>query len=291
MRVIRTIAELRAALPAGRAVCLVPTMGNLHDGHLSLVRVAREHVALGAGTAGRSGIVVASIFVNPLQFAPHEDFAKYPRTLERDCELLAGGGCDIVFAPEAREMYPQAQEFKVLPPAALADILEGAVRPGFFTGVCTVVLKLFNIVRPNVAVFGKKDYQQLLVVANMVRQLNLEIEILAAETIRDASGLALSSRNGYLDEAQRVEAAQLRVALQMAARAVHAGRTDWTRIELASLDFLSRRGWQPDYVAIRDRSDLRAVPGGAFPAAPAASLVVLGAARIGPTRLIDNLEL
>jgi pantoate--beta-alanine ligase len=281
---------LRVALPANGAVCLVPTMGNLHEGHLSLVRIAREHHARADGAARRTDTVVASIFVNPLQFAPHEDFAKYPRTLERDCELLAAGGCDIVFAPAAREMYPEAQEFKVLPPAASADILEGAVRPGFFTGVCTVVLKLFNIVRPQAAVFGKKDYQQLLIVADMVRQLNLGIEILAGETVREASGLALSSRNGYLSDAQRVEAAQLRVALQMAARAALSGRTDWREIEQASLDFLMKRGWQPDYLAIRDRRDLRAVPADSGPAVSPASRVVLGAARLGPTRLIDNLE-
>ena len=224
MRIIQTIADLRAALPASRPVCLVPTMGNLHDGHLSLLRVAREHLAHGQVGAERDGLVVASIFVNPLQFAPHEDFAKYPRTFERDCALLAGGGCDIVFAPEAREIYPEAQDFKVQPPAALAETLEGGVRPGFFTGVCTIVLKLFNIVRPNAAVFGKKDYQQLLVVSNMVRQFNLPIEIIAGETVREASGLALSSRNGYLNDEQRTEAAQLRVALLMAASAARAGK-------------------------------------------------------------------
>jgi pantoate--beta-alanine ligase len=171
---------------ARRDVTLVPTMGNLHDGHLSLVRMARQ----------RSGIVVASVFVNPLQFAPHEDFATYPRTLERDCELLANGGCDIVFAPAEQQLYPEPQGYKVHPPGLLADILEGQVRPGFFVGVSTVVLKLFNLVQPSAAVFGKKDYQQLLVIRNMVRQLALSIDIVAAETVRDPSGLALSSRNG-----------------------------------------------------------------------------------------------
>jgi len=171
-------------------------MGNLHEGHLSLVRIARE----------RDGMAVASIFVNPLQFAPHEDFAKYPRTLERDCELLAAGGCDLVFAPSEQEVYPNPQVYKVHPPSRLADILEGHVRPGFFTGVCTVVLKLFNMVQPAAAVFGKKDYQQLLVVRNLVQQLALPIEIVPAETIRDYSGLALSSRNGYLNDIERVEA-------------------------------------------------------------------------------------
>jgi pantoate--beta-alanine ligase len=291
VRVIQTIADLRAALPANRPVCLVPTMGNLHEGHLSLVRVAREHLAHRHLAGERAGLVVASIFVNPLQFAPHEDFAKYPRTFERDCALLADSGCEIAFAPEPQEIYPEAQDFKVQPPAALAEILEGAVRPGFFTGVCTVVLKLFNIVRPNAAVFGKKDYQQLLVVANMVRQFNLPIEIIAGETVREASGLALSSRNGYLNDGQRTEAAQLRAALLMAGSAARSGSTDWPHIEQASFDFLAKRGWQPDYVAIRNRSDLsapRTAPQGT--AAPR-SLVVLGAARLGGTRLIDNLEL
>ena len=214
MLTIRTIAQLRAALEGRRNVVLVPTMGNLHAGHLSLVRMARQ----------RGELVVTSIFVNRLQFAPHEDFATYPRTFERDCELLAADGCDIVFAPADQEVYPEAQGYTVQPPAQLTDILEGQVRPGFFTGVCTVVLKLFNMVEPDAAVFGKKDYQQLLVVRNMVRQLALPVEMVAAETVRDASGLALSSRNGYLNEAQRVEAAQLHASLSKLAAAAGSGR-------------------------------------------------------------------
>src|ERR1700722_17026455 len=193
------MSDLRRALAGQRLVTLVPTMGNLHDGHLSLVRIARA----------RGGLVVASIFVNPLQFAPHEDFATYPRTLERDRALLSKVGCDIVFAPEEEEIYPEPQEYKVQPPTRLADILEGQVRPGFFTGVCTVVLKLFNAAQPAAAVFGKKDMQQLLVIRNMVRQLMLPIKLVAAETVRTSSGLALSSRNGYLSDANRAEAAQL----------------------------------------------------------------------------------
>ncbi len=208
-------------LAGSRNVTLVPTMGNLHEGHLSLVRIARE----------RDGEVVASVFVNPLQFAPHEDFATYPRTLERDCELLAAGGCDIVFAPSEREVYPVPQVYKVHPPARLADILEGHVRPGFFTGVCTVVLKLFNMVQPAAAVFGKKDYQQLLVVRNLVQQLALPIEIVPAETIRDSSGLALSSRNGYLNDIERVEAAKLNAVLNSVAAALKTNRTDWQALE------------------------------------------------------------
>jgi pantoate--beta-alanine ligase len=221
MRVIRTIAELRAALEPGPRRVLVPTMGNLHAGHLSLVRIARE----------RGGLVVASIFVNRLQFAPHEDFATYPRTFDRDCELLAGCGCDIVFAPADGEIYPEAQGYTVSPPAGLADILEGQVRPGFFTGVCTVVLKLFNMVQPDAAVFGKKDYQQLLVVRAMVRQLALPIDMLAGETVRDASGLALSSRNGYLNDSQRTEAAQLYASLSRLAAAARSGRADWPALQ------------------------------------------------------------
>jgi pantoate--beta-alanine ligase len=274
VHVVRTITGLRAALKDQRDISLVPTMGHLHAGHLSLVQIARE----------RAGAVVASIFVNPLQFAPHEDFAGYPRTLERDCELLSGAGCDIVFAPDPKEMYPEVQEYQVRPPAALADILEGLARPGFFTGVCTVVLKLFNIVQPSTAVFGKKDYQQFLVIQHMIRQLALPIEIIAAATVRDASGLALSSRNGYLNESQRLEAAQLHAALRQAADEVRGGRTDWQPIERAAFEALAARGWRPDYVAIRRRSDLKE------PTGPA-PLVVLAAARLGDTRLIDNLEI
>jgi pantoate--beta-alanine ligase len=274
VQVVRTISGLRAAVMGRSDISLVPTMGHLHAGHLSLVRIARE----------RAGAVVASIFVNPLQFAPHEDYAGYPRTLERDCELLSGAGCDIVFAPDPGEMYPEVQEYQVRPPAALADILEGLARPGFFTGVCTVVLKLFNIVQPSAAVFGKKDYQQFLVIEHMVRQLALPIEIIPAETVRDASGLALSSRNGYLNEPQRLEAAQLHTMLRQAAQEVRGGRSDWQQIERAAIESLAARGWRPDYVAIRRRSDLKAPT-------DHVALVVLGAARLGDTRLIDNLEI
>ena len=273
MQIIRTIAELRLALGNRAGIALVPTMGNLHEGHLSLVRLARA----------RGELVIASIFVNPLQFAPHEDFAKYPRTFARDCELLEGAGCDMVFAPTQAEVYPQAQEYTVLPPPELAGILEGEVRPGFFTGVCTVVLKLFNMVQPAVAIFGKKDYQQLLIVRGMTRQMALPIEIVSAQTVRDADGLALSSRNGYLTGAQRAEAAQLQSVLRKLADAVRAGHSDFASLERGSVDALAARGWQPDYVSIRRQSDLRR---------PTADepLVVLGAARLGGTRLIDNVE-
>jgi pantoate--beta-alanine ligase len=270
---VQTAGELRRVLAGSRNVTLVPTMGNLHEGHLSLVRIARE----------REGVVVASVFVNPLQFAPHEDFAKYPRTLDRDCELLAAGGCDIVFAPSEQEVYPEPQQYKVNPPTRLADILEGEVRPGFFTGVCTVVLKLFNIVRPTAAVFGKKDYQQLLVIQNLVRQFSLRIEIVPAETIRDSSGLALSSRNGYLNDMQRVEAAHLNTVLNGVAAALKTDQADLRSLERRAADELTRRGWHPDYVAIRNQADL-------LTPRPGDDLVILGAAKLAGTRLIDNVE-
>jgi len=274
VQVLSTIADLRRALAGRRDVCLVPTMGNLHAGHLSLVDAARA----------RGGLVTASIFVNPLQFAPQEDYASYPRTLARDCELLEAGGCDLVFAPSASEVYPEPQTVAVVPPPALADVLEGAFRPNFFTGVATVVLKLFHLVEPVAAVFGKKDYQQLLVIEQMVRQLALPIEILRGETVRDADGLALSSRNAYLTDPQRSEARTLHAALQTAADAARRVGADWPRIEQEALASLVARTWQPDYVAIRRRRDL------GLPAAGDA-LVILAAAKLGTTRLIDNLEI
>ena len=274
MRVIHTIAELRQALAGTTGIAFVPTMGNLHAGHLSLIERAKA--------AG--GPVVASIFVNRLQFAPHEDFDTYPRTLERDCELLRGAGCNFVFAPNEAELYPEPQAYTVQPPPALADMLEGHFRPGFFTGVCTVVLKLFNCVQPRVAVFGKKDYQQLMVIRRMVRQLALPIEIVAGETTRAEDGLALSSRNGYLDAEQRSEAATLSRLLKAIVDDVRRGRRDWPVLEDAALRTLEARGWKPDYVAIRRRADLgEPLTGDA--------LVVVAAAKRGATRLIDNLEL
>ena len=278
MRIIPTIAELRQALAGTPPAAFVPTMGNLHEGHLSLVRLARE----------RRAPVVASIFVNRLQFAPHEDFDTYPRTFERDCELLRSVGCNFVFAPNEAELYPQPQTCKVQPSAELGDVLEGHVRPGFFTGVCTVVLKLFNCVQPSVAVFGKKDYQQLMVIRHMVRQMALPIEIVGAETTRADDGLALSSRNGYLSDVQRAEAVTLSRALRGIATAVQGGSPDWPALEAAAMDSLRSRGWQPDYVAIRRQRDLGTVAPGEAPTEP---LVVLAAAKLGATRLIDNLEI
>lgn len=272
MRVIATIAELRATL-RGRSVACVPTMGNLHEGHLQLMRIARRE----------RPCVVATIFVNRLQFGPNEDFDKYPRTFDNDCARLESEGVDFVFAPVESEMYPEPQSFHVAPPA-YADILEGEFRPGFFRGVATVVLKLFNVVQPEVAVFGKKDYQQLMIVRNMVRQLALPVSIVAAETIRAADGLALSSRNGYLSASQRSEAPRLHQTLERITESIVSGERDWGRLEAAAMADLRAHGWTPDYVAVRKQADLQS------PAAIDKDLVVLAAARLGTTRLIDNVE-
>lgn len=274
MRVVHTIVELRDALSAASNTAFVPTMGNLHEGHLALIRLARE----------RGAPVVASIFVNRLQFAPHEDFDTYPRTLGRDCELLRAAGCNVVFAPSEHELHPPPNGYRVQPPPELADRLEGQFRPGFFTGVCTVVAKLFNCVQPRIAVFGKKDYQQLMIVRQMAEQLRMPVEIVGGETVRAEDGLALSSRNGYLGEAQRAEAVALSRELRGIAVAVKAGAHDWPALEQAAMQALTARGWRPDYVAIRRQADL----GTAVPGEP---LVVLAAATLGNTRLIDNLEL
>ncbi|WP_439570601.1 4-phosphopantoate--beta-alanine ligase, partial [Methylibium sp.] len=227
--------------------------------------------------------------------APHEDFDRYPRTLERDCELLKSVGCNLVFAPAEQELYPQPQTYKVQPPGELADVLEGAFRPGFFTGVCTVVMKLFQCVQPSVAVFGKKDFQQLMVLRGMAQQFALPVEIVAGETARADDGLALSSRNAYLGETERAEAPQLAATLHVVQAAVLAAaktgaRLDAPALEAQAMAALRSRGWAPDYVALRRRSDLRA-PTAAAPDSATEPLVVLAAARLGKTRLIDNLEI
>jgi len=273
LRIIHTTAELRQALAGTPRSAFVPTMGNLHEGHLSLVRLAREHGAP----------VVASIFVNRLQFAPHEDFDTYPRTFERDCELLRGVGCNFVFAPDEAELYPQPQTYKVHPPAELADILEGHFRPGFFIGVCTVVLKLFNCVAPRVAVFGKKDYQQLMVIRRMVQQMALPIEIVAAETTRAEDGLALSSRNGYLSAAERKTAPFLHQVLAETAASLANGE-GCDAATSAGRFKLEGKGFRVDYVAVRDPETLAPLFG---PIKGPAR--VMGAAYLGTTRLIDNL--
>ena len=281
MQVVHTIAELRRHLARFDAPAFVPTMGNLHEGHLALVRQAQQ---LG-------DVTVASIFVNRLQFLPHEDFDTYPRTLDADCAQLEALGCDVVFAPSEQELYPEPQGFKVHPPAALADMLEGHFRPGFFTGVSTVVMKLFQIVFGQCkagghAVFGKKDYQQLMVIRQMVRQFALPVTIHGGEIVRTDDGLALSSRNGYLTPEERAEAVQLPRALQTLVAAVLGGEHNLAALEQQATDTLTRRGWQVDYLTVRRRADLQAPQGDEGPQ----SLVVLGAARLGNTRLIDNWE-
>ena len=265
MQVVHDIATLRRAARGAAELALVPTMGNLHEGHLALVRLARA----------RSKRVAVSIFVNRLQFAPHEDFERYPRSLDADCAMLAAAGVDLVFAPYERELYPEPQGYTVEPPA-IAGELEGRFRQRFFQGVATVVLKLFNCVQPAIAVFGKKDYQQLLVVRGMVRELNLPIEIVAGETVREPDGLALSSRNAYLSRAERAEAPRLYQVL----REIAVGRLT---SEEAFRELVSK-GWNPDYLETRRRSDL------APPQPGEHELVALAAARLGATRLIDSLE-
>jgi pantoate--beta-alanine ligase len=283
MKLVHTLEDLRAALKPFDSPAFVPTMGNLHAGHLDLVRTAKP---LG-------DVTVASIFVNRLQFAPHEDFDTYPRTLQADCEKLAAVGCDVVFAPSEKEMYPEPQGFKVQPPTELADILEGHFRPGFFTGVCTVVMKLFQCVLSEAkgerfAVFGQKDYQQQMVIRRMVKQFALPITIVSGDTQRAPDGLALSSRNGYLSEAERAEAVQLSLALRALGRDALAAADGLVRqlpaLEQRAMKELTARGWQPDYLTVRRRADLQAPQAGD-------PLVVLGAARLGKTRLIDNFEI
>ena len=275
MQVVHTADELRAALAGKEGTAFVPTMGNLHAGHVSLVELAKQH--------GRP--VAASIFVNPLQFGAGEDFERYPRTLDADCDKLAAAGCDLVFAPDVAEMYPVPQTFSVQPPEALANDLCGAFRPGHFSGVATVVLKLFNLVQPRVAVFGSKDYQQLLVIREMVRQFNLPIEIVTGATLREPDGLAMSSRNGYLSPTERIQAPQLQHELAAVAAAVRAGERDYAALAAIATRHLKMAGWRVDYVELRDAATLAA------PSADSDRLVVLGAAWLGSTRLIDNLEL
>jgi pantoate--beta-alanine ligase len=274
MQIHSSIADLRSALKGRGRVVFVPTMGNLHAGHISLMTQARAH----------GDTVVASIFVNRLQFGPNEDFDKYPRTFQADCDKLAAAGVDVLFAPTEADLYPEPQEYVVEPPA-IQNILDGEFRPGHFRGVATVVLKLFNIVQPQAAVFGKKDYQQLMVIRNMTRQLALPITIVGGETVRADDGLALSSRNGYLSTAERAEAPRLYRLLNEIRDAIRAGESDTAKLEQNALAALAAAGWKTDYVAVRQQSDLSAPNGVNTP------LVVLAASRLGNTRLIDNIEL
>ena len=274
MQIHETIAGLRAALSNVGRVVLVPTMGNLHEGHIALMRQARDH----------GDTVVATIFVNRLQFRPGEDFEKYPRTFAADCEKLAAAGVDHLFAPAENEMYPRPQGYHVVPPAEHDNALEGEFRPGHFRGVATVVMKLFQIAQPAAALFGKKDYQQLMVIRNMVADLNLPIAIVGGETVRAADGLALSSRNGYLSAGERAEAPRLSHTITKVVEAIRTGNVDFTGLERQAMAELAAAGWFPDYVAIRKKLDLQ------LPSAHESGLVVLAAARLGSTRLIDNLE-
>ena len=273
MDVIHSAADLRARLQREPNNVFVPTMGNLHDGHIQLINIAKP----------RAVCTVVSIFVNRLQFGPREDFDRYPRTFEADCNRLRAAGVDVVFAPDEKEIYPEPQTF-VVEPSDLQHILEGAHRPGHFRGVATVVLKLFNLVMPHSAIFGKKDYQQYLVLRDMVKQFALPIEIIPAETVRAADGLALSTRNTYLSVGERKEAPRLYSVLKKARAEIERGARDFQRLDQQAMSELSGHGWQPDYVAVRRQADLRP------PTERDRNLVVLAAARLGRTRLIDNVE-
>ena len=274
MDIIHSVAQLRERLEREPDNVFVPTMGNLHDGHIQLMQLAKP----------RAACTVVSIFVNRIQFGPREDFDRYPRTIEADTARCRAAGVNVVFAPSEREIYPEPQTY-VVEPSELQHTLDGAVRPGHFRGVATVVLKLFNMVRPHAALFGKKDYQQYLVLRDMVRQFALPIEIIPAETVRAPDGLALSSRNHYLSVAERKEAPTLYAMLQRARDELASGKRDYQRVELEAMAALASRGWKPDYIAVRRQSDLQEPKNGER------DLVVLAAARLGSTRLIDNIEL
>jgi pantoate--beta-alanine ligase len=273
MDIINSVAELRERLQREPNNVFVPTMGHLHEGHIELIRIAKP----------RAACTVVSIFVNRLQFGPREDFERYPRTFGEDRARLSDVGVDVVFAPDEKEIYPEPQTY-VVEPSDVQHILEGAHRPGHFRGVATVVLKLFNLIRPHSAIFGKKDYQQYLVLRDMVRQLALPIDIIPADTVRAPDGLALSSRNSYLTPDERREAPRLYQLLREAQSQLVAGKRDVQRIELDAMAELARHGWRPDYVAVRRQADLQP------PTIEDRELVVLGAARLGRTRLIDNVE-
>ena len=277
MQIHAQVAALRAALNEarrqGKTIAFVPTMGNLHAGHISLMRQARAH----------ADIVVASIFVNRLQFGPNEDFDKYPRTFEADCAQLRDAGVEVLFAPTEADLYPEPQTYAVEPPE-IQHMLEGECRPGHFRGVATVVMKLFQIVQPDTALFGKKDYQQLMVLRNMSRQFMLPINIIGGETVRADDGLALSSRNGYLSSAERAEAPRLQQCLQRIRQAIKSGNTDYTALCQQATDELDGHGWQTDYISVRRQQDL--APAGAGDT----DLVIVAASRLGTPRLLDNLE-
>jgi pantoate--beta-alanine ligase len=290
MYIAHTIADLRTHLAQFKHPAFVPTMGNLHAGHLALIKQAKP---LG-------DVTMSSIFVNRLQFAPHEDFDTYPRTFQADCDKLSEAGCDVLFAPTEKELYPEPQTFKISPPPEVADILEGHFRPGFFVGVSTVVMKLFTCVfseaqGKRTALFGKKDYQQLMVIKRMVQQFVLPIDVIGGETQRADDGLALSSRNGYLSAEERVEAVHLSLALKQLAKNYRLNTVNIPKniaaLEAEAMALLAARGWHPDYLTIRRRADLQPPQSGFSMGGQSSDpLVVLGAAKLGKTRLIDNLE-
>ena len=274
MDIIHSAADLRARLQREPNNVFVPTMGNLHEGHIQLIDIAKP----------RAACTVVSIFVNRLQFGPREDFDRYPRTLEADSARLKAAGVDVLFMPDEKEIYPERQTF-VVEPSDLQYILEGAHRPGHFRGVATVVLKLFNLVMPHSAIFGKKDYQQYLVLRDMVKQFALPIKIIPAETVRAPDGLALSSRNNYLSPMERKEAPRLYGVLKKVRDEIGSGARDFQRLDQQAMAELAKNGWQSDYVAVRRRADLRPVT------ERDRELVIVAAARLGRTRLIDNVEI
>ena len=275
MELVADISSLRARLRHGSSIAFVPTMGSLHEGHLSLVRLAQQE----------ADCVVVSIFVNRLQFAPGEDFERYPRALADDCELLENhGGANMIFAPGEKDLYPVPQQFMLEPPS-VANILEGEFRPGFFRGVATVVLKLLNIVQPQTAIFGKKDYQQLHIMRELVQQLNLPVKIVAGETVRAPDNLASSSRNRYLTNEERAESARLYQVLLQVKQEIENGNRNFHELEENAKRLLREHHWKIDYISVRHRDTL------APPCKEDENLVILGAARLGKTRLIDNLEI
>lgn len=279
MRRVTSIADVRAAVrqwrAAGQRIVFVPTMGNLHAGHMSLLAAARAH----------GERFVASIFVNPMQFGPNEDFAHYPRTPGRDERLLDDAGCDLMFTPDVAEMYPHGADgaTRVEVPG-LSDILCGEFRPGHFQGVTTVVCKLLHVVEPDAAVFGEKDFQQLTLIRRMVGELCMPVRIIAAPTVRDADGLAMSSRNQYLTEAERQRAPAIYRTLTAVAQRLAAGERDYPGLEREGLRALEQDGFRPDYFAIKRADDLGP------PQPGSAHLVVLTAAHLGKARLIDNVQ-
>ena len=274
MQIIHTVKELREWRKTAGRVAFVPTMGNLHEGHLALVREAKK----------RADNVVVSIFVNRLQFGQGEDFDKYPRTLGQDAAKLEGEGVAVVFAPDEKELYPNVEQRYNVEPPNMQNELCGRFRPGHFRGVATVVTKLFNIVQPDAACFGKKDYQQLAIIKGFAEDLNFNVEIVPVDTGRASDGLALSSRNQYLNENERAEAPRLFSELNKIAEALHGGNLAYAELEQTAVRNLTAAGWTVDYVEIRHAESLAVAHAGDK------DLVVLAAARLGGTRLIDNVE-